>query len=104
MQNNAAFIHSGRLAYTMNFSYLDSTDVMPDEYHSVDYDDDSFVGDVWNITDGPTRPFIFCIDKSSTGANAESEYIFARFAQNTLTMNQVAINKYNINLSIEEEF
>ena len=104
LQSSAAFIHSGRLAYTMNFSYLDSTDVMPDEYHSVDYDDDSFVGDVWNITDGPTRPFIFCIDKSSTGADAESEYIFARFAQNSLTMNQVAINKYNINLSIEEEF
>ena len=96
--------HGGRLAYDMNFSYLSSTDVMPDEYHTIDYDDDQVVGDIWNLTDGPTRPFIFSIDKDSTGNNAESEHIFARFAQNNLNMEQVAVNTWNVAMRIEEEF
>ena len=97
-------VHGGRLTYDMNFSYLASTDVMPDEYASLDYDDDQVVGDVWNMTDGPMRPFIFSVDKDSTGNNAESEMIFARFAQNSLDMEQVAFKLWNCSLKIEEEF
>ena len=97
-------VHGGRLAYNMNFSYLASTDVMPDEYASLDFDDDQVVGDVWNLTDGPMRPFIFSIDKDSTGNNAESEMIYARFAQNNLNMEQVAVNTWNVGMRIEEEF
>jgi len=96
--------HGGRIAYDMNFSYLASTDVMPDEYASLDYDDDQVVGDIWNLTDGPMRPFIFSIDKDSTGNNAESEHIFARFAQDSLDMTQVAHNVWNVSMRIEEEF
>ena len=99
-QNN----HGGRIAYDLNFSYVNSTDLMPDEYGTLDTDDDQVIGDVWNITDGPTRPFIFTIDKDSTGSNAESEYIFARFAQNSFDMEAVAVNTFNVGMRIEEEF
>ena len=97
-------LYGGRLAYDMNFSYLASTDVMPDEYHIKDFDDDAVVEDIWNMTNGPHLPFIFSVDKDSAGADAESEHIFARFAQNSLDMQQVALDTFNISMRIEEEF
>ena len=93
----------GRLIYDMSFSFIDSTDLMPNEYDIVE-DDDNFVDDVWNRTNGNHIPFIFSIDKDSEGDNAESEHIFGRFANNSLDMAQVAPNVYNIKLTVEEEF
>jgi len=93
----------GRLIYDMSFSFIDSTDLMPDEYDII-ADDDNFVDDVWNRTNGNHIPFIFSIDKDSEGDNAESEHIFGRFANNSLDMAQVAPNVYNIKLTVEEEF
>ena len=97
-------VYGGRLAYDLNFSYLNSTDVMPDEYSVSDRDDDAVVEDIWNKVDGPHRPFIFSIDKDSEGNNAESEHIFARFAQSSLDMTQVANDVFNVSMRIEEEF
>jgi hypothetical protein len=77
---------------------------MPDEYHTVQYGDTNFISDVWNITDGNNRPFIFSIDNGSTGADAESEHIFARFDQDSLEMNQSAHNVFDVGLSLSEEF
>ena len=94
----------GRLAYDLSFSFLANTDLLPDEYSTLQFSDDSVITDVWNMTDGPHRPMIFCIDKDSTGNGAESEYLFARFAQDSLDMSQVASDHYNINIRIEEEF
>jgi len=94
----------GRLAYDLSFSFLANTDLLPDEYSVLQYSDDSVITDVWNMTDGPHRPMIFCIDKDSTGGGAESEYLFARFAQDSLEMQQVANDHYNIKMRIEEEF
>ena len=102
--SNHYAIHGGRLAYDMKYSYLNSTDIMPDEYHTVQYGDTNFISDVWNITDGGHRPFIFSVDKSSAGANAESEHIFARFDQDSLEMTQSAHNIYNMGLALSEEF
>ena len=96
-------LYGGRLAYDMNFSYLASTDVMPDEYDVKEFDD-AVVEDIWNMTNGPHLPFIFSVDKDSEGDNAESEHIFARFAQNSLDMQQVALDTFNISMRIEEEF
>ena len=93
----------GRLIYDMSFSFIDSTDLMPNEYDII-ADDDNFVDDVWNRTNGNHIPFIFSIDKDSEGDNAESEHIFGRFANNSLDMAQVAPNVYNIKLTVEEEF
>ena len=93
----------GRLIYDMNFSFLDSSDLMPDEYDIIAADD-NFVDDVWNMTNGNHIPFIFSIDKSSEGDNAESEHIFGRFANNSLDMAQVAPNVFNVKLTVEEEF
>jgi len=96
----------GRLVYDLNFSYLNSTDLMPNEYQNAFSmtSDDAVVVDIWNITHGSHIPFIFSIDKDSAGDNAESEHIFARFAQNSLDMTQVASDVWNISMKIEEEF
>jgi hypothetical protein len=91
----------GRMSYDMKFSYLNSTDVMPDDYSSIDRDDDAVINDVWNMTSGNHTPFIFTTDKTST---AESDYLFARFGQNSFDMTQVAPDVFNISLKIEEEF
>ena len=96
--------YGGRISYDLNFSYLNSTDVMPNEYSSLQYTDDAVVEDVWNQTNGSHLPFIFSIDKDSEGAGAESEHILARFRQNTLDMTQVAYDMFNISMRIEEEF
>jgi len=93
----------GRLIYDMNFSFINNTDIMPDEYDII-ADDDNFVNDVWNKTNGNHLPFIFSIDKDSEGDNAESEHIFGRFANNSLDMQQVAPEIYNLKLTVEEEF
>ena len=102
--NYTAF--GGRLAYDLNFSFLSSSDLMPDEYRNnfSMIDDDSVVVDVWDKTHGPHTPFIFSVDGSSAGDNAESEHIFARFAQNSLNMSQVANDYWNVSMRIEEEF
>ena len=55
-------IYSGRMAYDLNFSYLNSTDVMPNEYSSYQAADDAVVEDIWEKTNGPHLPFIFSID------------------------------------------
>lgn len=102
--SNAHASYGGRLIYDMSFSYLDSTDIMPDEYDSVGTSNDSFVDDVWNKTNGNHIPFIFSIDKSSEGNDAESEHLFGRFANNSLDMTQVAPNVFNLKLTVEEEF
>ena len=97
-------VFGGRISYDMNFSYLASTDVMPDEYDTFNPTDDSTVEDIWNVTNGPHIPFIFSCDKDSEGDNAESEHIFARFGQNSLDMQQVALDTFNLSMRIEEEF
>ena len=97
-------IYGGRLSFDMNFSYLASTDVMPNEYGAIQDTDDAVVQDIWNKTNGPHLPFIFSVDKDSAGANAESEMIFARFGQNNIDMSQVALDTWNISMRIEEEF
>ena len=91
----------GRMTYDMQFSYLASTDVMPDDYSSIDRDDDAVINDVWNMTNGSHTPFIFTTDGTST---SESDYLFARFGSNTFEMNQVAHDTFNVSFKIEEEF
>ena len=97
-------VYGGRIAYDLNFSFLSASDLLPSETTVYQFTDDSVISDVWNLTDGPHRPFIFNIDNASTGNNAESEYMFARFAQNSLDMQQVAPDVYNVGMRIEEEF
>jgi len=97
-------IFGGRMAYDLNFSFLASSDLMPDEYDIYNPTDDSFVEDVWNRVNGPHIPYIFSVDNSSEGDNAESEHIFARFANNSLDMSQVANDFWNVSMRIEEEF
>ena len=97
-------IYGGRISYNLKFNYLASTDIMPDSYQSLSITDDSVIGDVWNFTHGSHIPFIFSTDNTSTGANAESDHMFARFGQDSLNMTQVAPDVFNISMRIEEEF
>lgn len=97
-------VFGGRITYDMAFSYLNSTDLMPDEYDTYNPTDDSFVEDVWNRTNGGHLPFIFSVDGSLSGDGNDGEHIFARFSKNSLDMTQVANDIWSMNLSIEEEF
>ena len=97
-------IYGGRIVYDLNFNYLSSSDIMPQEYDTEDSDQDTVVSDVWNRTKGNLIPFIFSSDSTDTGNNAERSYLFARFGQNQLSMEQVALNTFNISMRIEEEF
>jgi len=96
-------VYGGRIIYDMNFSFLSASSLLPSETTVYQFTDDTVISDAWNFTDGPHRPFIFSIDNSSTGTNAESEHMFARFNQDSLNMQQVAPDVYNISLSIAEE-
>lgn len=94
-------IYGGRIAYDMNFNYLSSDKIMPTRSNSVQPADDVVIEDVWNKVNGNHLPFIFSIDKDN---GEESEHMFARFAQNSLDMTQVAPDVFNISMRIEEEF
>ena len=91
----------GRMKYDMKFSYLNSTDVMPDDYSQLDRDDDAVINDVFNMTNGSHIPFVFTTDGTST---SESDYLFARFGQNSFDMTQVAPDVFNVSMRLEEEF
>ena len=108
LQSNADSIFYGRISYDMTFSYISDTDLIPAIYTHPYYNNTStqrtFIQDVWNTTLGNLLPFIFSVDNTSAGNNAESELIFARFDSNTLDMKQIAHKLYNIRLKITEEF
>jgi len=97
--NGARGMYGGRMIYDMKFSYLNATDIMPDDYSS--FNDNSVVDDIWSATHGSHHPFIFTQDGTST---SESDYLFARFGQNSLDMTQVAPDVFNVAMRIEEEF
>lgn len=100
--NGERGMYGGRISYDMKFSYLNSTDIMPDNYSS--FNDNSVVDDVWSATHGSHTPFIFTQDGSATLPHSESDYLFARFAQNSLDMTQVAPDVFDVSMRIEEEF
>ena len=91
----------GRMSYDMKFSYLNSTDVMPNNYDTHGLTDDAVIEDVWNKTNGRHTPFIFTQDGTS---GDYSDYLFARFGQDSLNMTQVAPDVFDVSMRIEEEF
>ena len=99
--NDKRGLYGGRMIYDMKFSFLNSSDVMPSTYDIQTQADDTVVSDVWNYTHGSHTPFIFTQDGTSTD---ESDYLFARFGQNSLQMNQVAQDMFDVSMKIEEEF
>ena len=99
--NQSYYVYGGRMSYDMEFTHLQSSDVMPSDYSVETTASDSVVADVWNRTKGPMLPFIFSSDSTSTSA---SDFIFARFKQNSLVQRQIASNVFNVKMSIEEEF
>ena len=99
--NGERGVYGGRISYDMKFSYLNSSDVMPRTYDIQNQSDDTVVSDIWNYTHGSHIPFIFTQDGTS---HDESDYLFARFGQNSLDMTQVAPDVFNVSMRIEEEF
>ena len=98
---NSFGAYGGRMSYDMKFSYLNSTDIMPNNYNEFQNSDEGIIEDLWNKTNGRHTPFIFTQDKSSSDY---SDYLFARFAQDSLSMTQVAPDVFDISMKIEEEF
>ncbi len=99
--NQSYYVYGGRMSYDMTFTHLQSSDVMPSDYSVETPASDSVVADVWNRTKGPLLPFIFSSDSTSTSA---SDFIFARFKQDSLKQTQVASSVFDISMTIEEEF
>tara|TARA_R100000900_G_scaffold83683_1_gene65912 strand:+ start:10240 stop:11307 length:1068 start_codon:yes stop_codon:yes gene_type:complete len=98
---NSFGAYGGRMSYDMKFSYLNSTDIMPDNYNQFQNSDEGIIEDLWNKTNGRLIPFIFTQDGASS---SYSDYLFARFAQDSLNMTQVAPDVFDISMRIEEEF
>tara|TARA_R110002020_G_scaffold434012_4_gene644155 strand:+ start:4437 stop:5468 length:1032 start_codon:yes stop_codon:yes gene_type:complete len=94
-------VYGGRMSYDMKFSYMGGDKIMPSAYDVTVGSSETVVEDVWNKTNGSHLPFIFTQDNSSTD---ESDYMFARFAQDSLKMTQVAPDVFDISMKIEEEF
>ena len=86
-------VYGGRISYDMKFSYMSSDKIMPSAYDVTVGSSETVVEDVWNKTNGSHLPFIFTQDNSSTD---ESDYMFARYAQNSLNMTQVAPDVFDI--------
>tara|TARA_Y100001938_G_scaffold133783_1_gene193498 strand:+ start:3520 stop:4572 length:1053 start_codon:yes stop_codon:yes gene_type:complete len=97
-------VFGGRMIYDMTMSHVAHDEIMPAQYNTYNPSGDSFVNDVWNMTNGNHLPFIFSIDNTHTGTNAESSHIFARFGQSALKMRQRASNIFDFKLRVEEEF
>tara|TARA_R110002012_G_scaffold92601_1_gene224779 strand:- start:39 stop:1115 length:1077 start_codon:yes stop_codon:yes gene_type:complete len=102
--NGARGVYGGRITYDMKFSYLGSDTLMPSTHNIQNQSDDTVVSDVWNYTHGGHIPFIFTQDGLATLPHSESDYLFARFAQNGLNMTQVAPDVFDVTMKIEEEF
>jgi hypothetical protein len=98
---NSFGAYGGRMSYDMKFSYLNSTDIMPNNYNEFQPTDEAIIEDLWNKTNGRHTPFIFTQDKDSPDY---SDYLFARFGQDNLGMTQVAPDVFDVSLRIEEEF
>jgi|21_taG_2_1085346.scaffolds.fasta_scaffold26348_3 hypothetical protein len=98
---NSFGAYGGRMSYDMKFSYLNSTDIMPNNYNEFQPNDEAIMEDLWNKTNGRHTPFIFTQDGTST---SYSDYLFARFGQDKLDMTQVAPDVFNVAMRIEEEF
>ncbi len=99
--SDATQVYGGRMSYDMSFSYLNSTDIMPDNYAQNIHTDDNVIEDIWAKTNGGGLPMIATMDGTST---AESDYLYCRFNQNSLDMTQVAPDVFSLNLKLIEEF
>ena len=110
--------YPSRRSWSLKFSYLNDTDMMPEYYNNYDINDnrgifektggsvdagtetfsikDNFLSKVFAGTNGFQLPFIFQPDSTV------EEYAIARVNANSVTMNQVANNVYDISLDIIE--
>lgn len=92
--------HAGRRVYSANLSYLADTTALPSDIASG-------IGTVQNMTDvfsrtgGRALPFIFTPDSTST---VQGDYMWGRFASDTLDITEVSHNFVNVKLDIEEDF
>ena len=104
----------GRRNWSLKFSYLNDSDIMP-EIESLDYyesdayssnlgvtlheNSDSFFSNMLNRVQGSHLPFIFQPDSSNTNPD---QWAIARLDQNEITINQVAHTVYDLSLKIRE--
>jgi len=91
----------GRRIYDINFSFLNDTNMIPDELRGSDMlDKTSFYSDVTNKVMGSHLPFIFQPD--STETDYSSGFTLTRLMDSKES--QTGINSWNLSLKLEEEF
>ena len=101
---------SGRRIWNLSFSYISDRDLFPTVSNLNIYgtdlessagelitDHNDFFSQVWHKSS--TRNFIFQADKDNYGVDG---FAIARFVDNTLDIEQTAVNVYDISLKIEE--
>ena len=102
----------GLRSWNLTFSYISGDDMwMANETSNTIIADDTISDDanpmlsddsfnfVWNCTLGGTLPFIFQPDNTNS---APDQFSICTFASNSLKINQVAPNVYNLSVTIDE--
>ena len=99
-------LRTGRRVWSLSFSYLSDTNLMPtlgvQRYEEVGtdvLDGTDFFSQVFNRTIAGHIPFIFQPDNTN---NEADQFAICRFDMDSLTYSQIAYNTYNISLQIRE--
>lgn len=101
---------TGRRMWDLSFSYLSDSDIMPflgvQNYEegvvTADIlDSTDFFSQVWNKTIGGHLPFIFQPDNNN---NNPDQFAICRFDMNSLQLNQIGHNLYNMQIRIRESW
>ena len=101
--NSNPLRRTGRISLDMNFSYMNDTDVFPQEFNDNSYliGSDNIIGNLVQRTGGGMYPFMFQFDNS---ANTDDDsYLWCRL-NGEPTFSQVAHQTWNCDVSLIEEF
>ena len=96
--------HYGRRKYDMSFSYVADTDLFLSNMHAAHgamTDGSDLYSQLYHKSLGQHMPFLFTIDKDSTG---EGDYGLYRLADSEIKTKQVAHRAWNTSLSLVESW
>lgn len=91
-------VNKGRRIWDLNFSYLDDTQIYPEDYFDVSaiFDKNSFISSVWHLTNCGQLPFIFQPD------DTVNQYAMAIFDMDSLDIQNQTPNTLNVTIKIKE--
>jgi hypothetical protein len=107
---NTALSRSGRRVWDLSFSYLQDSDVFPDNlteientgWEIVDDITPDFMSEVVRKTNGGQLPFIFQPDGGVNGNNNPDQFAICKFDMKSFSFQQTAPNLYSVKMKIRE--